>query len=150
MLGSSKAGGLSKATLGLGGGVAGAGTPSTSKQLGKNKWMHVLERYEQPGYEPEQLTGKAAQTAEIEAAKFIQAKDTLNILTSSYLETAAAGFALRAREDDVLAQAGAVETGSDELALRLAAVLKGKDLSVLMEEWDPNKVTPTDPPLTSH
>ena len=99
----------------------------------------MLERYETPGSEPGQLMGKAAQTAEIEAAKFIQTRDTLGILSSSYLDAAAAGFALRAREDEQAAERGAVNTGGEELAMRLADALKGKDLGALIVEWDPNK-----------
>ena len=111
----------------------GKGAGSTRAQT---DWRSVLQRYETPGFQPEMLLGAEAQAAEIAAAECLQKRRFATHLTSAYLETAAAGFLMKAQEDE------SVREKTHSVALRLAEALKSKEsLSVdeLMREWDPNR-----------
>jgi len=98
-------------------------------------WRAKLAKYQTTGYQPEMATGKAAQAAEIAAAEFLQ-KQPAWVLSSSYLESTAKGFILRA--DEEMRQA----CEDTSISLQLAEALRGKDalpVDELMRVWDPNK-----------
>ena len=114
--------------------AGGKGKPPAEKK-GRD-WRMVLAKHEDPGYRPEMLAGAVAQAAEVEAATFLQKRATLDLLSSAYLETAAAGFLVRAEED------ANTREGRQGVGVMVARALQRNDaLSVedLMKQWDPNK-----------